>query len=512
MSISSRKREKEKGDTGFRPKVQSGGPFSVLKSSLSSAFKYLTNLTVIPIEHKEPIPAVTASIPATPLVATEPRKTTLKLKYAITDNYKTFGKLKKSHGKKTKKNGSHEEKAKDSPDKAVKKPNSQDKKAKGSSHTRTIYLLKKDDELNSSDRYLGKFSDEIDPRDQPNIVCHEVGALEFCRMLTGFHPESNSLVALAKDKKGEREPGAGTLSKIIPNVTQLSKYPPDVIRKNIISGEWYGLAAGIILGIMTQDRDLRDANFVVDHAGNLVNVDGDRAFAKLRPSPFVGNYDFDILSLRGKVGLYKPKNFFGLILSGNPKPANPENLLTPEVTDSGAFINEGNEWMLINLVLPPELVRASFVNSIEDEGYAIKLADIVVANHRRLFEVAFDSNFIAYVKTDAARELVERLKIRLQKHVALSGTLLWQELPNLNAAINNHYAAVFKKALTAKSEPKPYETALQDRSISVEPKPYDAAILDPIVEPTDSKYDGHETPPPEWSPPVSKSFNFSGPT
>jgi hypothetical protein len=235
------------------------------------------------------------------------------------------------------------------------------------------------------------------------IAGREVVAQEFYRLLMPWQPKTR----IARDE----DFNLYVLSKGSDNSISLASCDSVVLRNELLSGALKGYGKVSVASLFLNETDAKPGNMLVDTQGNLLKIDGDWCFSRLRDSRFQ-----DTSAITGEdIGRlpvvldYEPYNWIDLYREGT---VSSKYLLDPETTiisrdlgKSPSFRQEVNEALLNILIMPRELLK-TFVKSYIHDPVEVKLLTREMENrYAQTFSAAMqDPSFKNYLQSAEAEK------------------------------------------------------------------------------------------------------------
>lgn len=229
------------------------------------------------------------------------------------------------------------------------------------------------------------------------VAWNEVVAQEFFRLVNPAHP---------KTRYCQHQGTSYVLSAEIPGYQSFGNIPAATIKKNVKEGVYKGLGEVMVLALFLNEVDLRLFNLGIDKDNNVIKIDGDWCFARLREKGKISrNYNItsDLLDNLPYLLLedYYACSWLDVIdhdlVNDKPKTVD-DSFLTLEHLRA-----EINRAILKILILPEELIRTLITQHVDDETHCMELIDETLARQTLLRNAALaNRSFLTYLDSEQA--------------------------------------------------------------------------------------------------------------
>lgn len=225
----------------------------------------------------------------------------------------------------------------------------------------------------------------------------EVVAQEFFRLLIPSHPKTRLM---------EDEGKVYILSKEVPDFRSLEKIHDEdkkVLAKGVIRGDMKGLGMVVVTALLMDERDLKLGNMGLDNDGNIIKIDGDWCFSRMKKPGEKGHditaYDFEHLPYIREYSAYN-----WLDVKSGLKIERRQHFITDNVVDSKKVRKEINQATLNILLMPDEVIRKMIEAHVPDKAEQDIQFKEIKNRQAQLNKIALrNKKFITYLASDAAK-------------------------------------------------------------------------------------------------------------
>lgn len=225
------------------------------------------------------------------------------------------------------------------------------------------------------------------------------------------------------------------------NLTHNNSYQSLIAK--LLSGEVYGLGQVLVTALWVNEIDGHENNYGLDEAGRVVKIDGDYCFARLIPemAPVLGKALITTRDLKTLPFIqdYVTNNWLDIIFHHQWVPG--MELSSQALQHSPKIRQEVLEGILHIISLPDDfldhMTRAYIDNPQEIQLLSQELKD----RRKMLTDAAFGMpEFVAYVKSSAAEQCIQRQQEALKNFRVRSTLHLWH--PAFQTSFDAAFAAL----------------------------------------------------------------------